>query len=47
MVNVDAPGSSSANLPTLGHTRAERPLFPLDENVIFEPQVKLFHRSKS
>jgi microcystin degradation protein MlrC len=45
MVNVDAPGSSSANLPTLGHTRAERPLFPLDENVIFEPQVKLFQRA--
>ena len=46
LVNVDVPGSSSANLPTLGHTRAERPLFPLDENVIFEPQVKLFQRNK-
>lgn len=44
IVNVDAPGSSSANLPTLGHTKAERPLYPLDENVVFEPQVKLFQR---
>jgi microcystin degradation protein MlrC len=45
MVNVDALGSSSANLPTLGHTRAERPLFPLDEYVNFEPKVKIFQRS--
>lgn len=44
MVNVDAPGSSSANLPYLGHTRCPRPIFPLDPNVTFQPQAKLFQR---
>ncbi len=38
MVNVDAPGSSSANLPYLGHTRCRRPMFPLDAQVTFEPK---------
>jgi len=45
MVNVDAPGSSSANLPSLGHTRCPRPIFPLDANVTFTPKAKLFHRA--
>ena len=44
MVNVDAPGSSSANLRSLGHTRCPRPIFPLDEDVTFEPTAKLFQR---
>jgi microcystin degradation protein MlrC len=44
MVHVDAPGSSSANLPYLGHTRCARPMFPLDANVTFHPQSKLFKR---
>jgi microcystin degradation protein MlrC len=44
MVHVDAPGSSSANLPYLGHTRCARPMFPLDSNVTFIPQSKLFQR---
>lgn len=44
MVNVDAPGSSSANLPCLGHTRCPRPIFPLDANVTFTPKAKLFQR---
>lgn len=44
MVNVDAPGSSSANLPYLGHTRCQRPLFPLDAQVEFKPAAKLFQR---
>ena len=38
MINVDAPGSSSANLPTLGHTRCPRPIFPLDPDVTFAPR---------
>ena len=45
MVNVDAPGSSSANLPYLGHTRCRRPMFPLDAQVTFEPKVKIFSRN--
>ena len=44
MVNVDAPGSSSANLPYLGHTRCRRPIFPPDAEVPFQPQAKLFQR---
>lgn len=44
MVHVDAPGSSSANLPYLGHTRCARPMFPLDANVSFQPKVRLFQR---
>lgn len=44
VVNVDAPGSTSANLPYLGHTKCIRPLFPLDPNVPFEPKAKLFSR---
>ncbi len=44
VVNVDVAGSTSANLPTLGHVRATRPLFPLDAGVTFTPEVKIFQR---
>jgi microcystin degradation protein MlrC len=44
MVNVDAPGSTSANLCYLGHTRCPRPMFPLDADVTFIPKPKLFQR---
>jgi len=47
MINVDAPGSSSANLAYLGHTRCVRPIFPLDVDVTFEPIVKSFRRDRS
>lgn len=42
---IDAPGSSSANLPYLGHTRCPRPIFPLDPNVSFTPRVEIFRRA--
>ena len=45
MVNVDAPGSSSANLHSLGHKRCPRPIFPLDPNVEFKPEVILFKKT--
>ena len=45
MIMVDAPGSSSANLPYLGHTRCPRPIFPLDANVVFDPRVEIFRRA--
>ncbi|MBI4657976.1 MAG: hypothetical protein HY735_03850 [Verrucomicrobia bacterium] len=45
-VDVDAPGSTSANLRSLGHTRCPRPIFPLDPDVKFTPQVKLFQRPR-
>lgn len=45
LINVDAPGSTSANLPTLGHTRCRRPIFPLDDKVPFIPQAKVYQRT--
>ena len=45
LVNVDAPGATSANLKSLGHTRCARPIFPLDANVEFHPQAKVFSRT--
>ena len=44
-VDVDAPGSTSANLRSLGHTRCVRPVFPLDAEVKFVPQPRLFRRA--
>jgi microcystin degradation protein MlrC len=44
MINIDAPGSSSANLKSLGHTRCPRPIFPLDAEVPFTPTANLFTR---
>ncbi|WP_395736415.1 M81 family metallopeptidase [Prosthecobacter sp.] len=43
-IDVDAPGSTSANLRSLGHTRCARPMFPLDSEVPFQPQARLFQR---
>jgi len=43
-LNVDAPGSTSADVKSLGHTRCRRPIYPLDENVTFTPQAKIFRR---
>lgn len=44
LLNVDAPGATSANLPTLGHQRCRRPIFPLEPETTFAPTVKLFSR---
>src|SRR5690606_10485414 len=46
-LNVDAPGSTSANLPYLAHTRCVRPIFPLDEGVRFTPRVQVFRRPRA
>jgi len=40
--NVDAPGATSANLKSLGHTICARPVFPLDENVTFVPTARVY-----
>ena len=45
MINVDAPGSTSANLRRLGHTRCPRPIFPLDASVPFVPEARIFQRA--
>lgn len=42
VINVDAPGSSSANIKSLGHRVCRRPIFPLDEGVTWTPEATLF-----
>lgn len=42
--NIDAPGATSANLKSLGHTICPRPIYPLDEGVDFVPAVQLYTR---
>jgi microcystin degradation protein MlrC len=40
--NIDAPGATSANLRSLGHTICARPIYPLDDNVTFTPRATLY-----
>ena len=47
LINVDAPGSTSANLLSLGHTRCNRPVFPLDDSIDFHPAVEIYRRGQS
>lgn len=42
--NVDVPGATSANLPTLGHTICARPMYPMNPDAPFEPVAKLYSR---
>ena len=41
---VDAPGSTSADLLSLGHTICARPMFPLDDDVEFAPEPQVYSR---
>ncbi|WP_414475543.1 M81 family metallopeptidase [Microvirga sp. M2] len=42
--NIDAPGATSANLKSLGHTICARPMYPLDEIVEFIPTSSIYAR---
>lgn len=42
--NIDAPGSTSADLKSLGHTTCQRPMFPLDPLTDFSPEAKIYRR---
>ena len=42
--NIDAPGATSANLKSLGHTICARPMYPLDENVEFTSSSTVYRR---
>jgi microcystin degradation protein MlrC len=42
LLNVDAPGATSANLRSLGYSYAPRPIFPLDDDVPFDPAVEIY-----
>ncbi|MFN0053902.1 MAG: M81 family metallopeptidase [Planctomycetales bacterium] len=44
LINVDAPGSTSANLKSLGHVKCPRPIFPLDDQVPFTPTAEIYRR---
>jgi microcystin degradation protein MlrC len=44
LIGVDAPGSTSANLPSLGHTVCRRPMYPMELDTPFEPRVQIFQR---
>ena len=44
LIGVDAPGSTSANLPYLGHTVCARPMYPMEPDAEFKPQPKIFRR---
>ena len=45
--NVDAPGATSANLKSLGHTVCARPMYPLDDDVSFVPEAAIYQRSSA
>ena len=40
--NVDAPGATSANLPSLGHKNCNRPMYPMEKTTIFIPELEFF-----
>jgi microcystin degradation protein MlrC len=44
LINVDAPGSTSAKLKRLGHKVCARPVFPLDPEVRFDREVRIYRR---
>jgi microcystin degradation protein MlrC len=44
VLNIDAPGATSANVKGLGHTVAQRPLYPLDEEFAYTPEPRIFRR---
>ncbi|MBS0203782.1 MAG: M81 family metallopeptidase [Planctomycetes bacterium] len=44
LINVDAPGSTSANVKGLGHQKCARPMFPLDDISDFQPVAEIFRR---
>ncbi|HTV53370.1 MAG TPA: M81 family metallopeptidase [Terriglobia bacterium] len=45
ILNVDAPGATSANLKSLGHKNCRRPIFPLDSDFGWTPEPHLFDGS--
>lgn len=44
LINVDAPGATSANLHSLGHKNCQRPIFPLDSIESYQPRAEVFRR---
>jgi microcystin degradation protein MlrC len=44
--NIDAPGATSADLRSLGHTVCRRPMYPLDLDVTFTPVPQMFRAQR-
>ena len=42
--NIDAPGATSADLNSLGHTICARPMYPMDDIATFTPQAVIYSR---
>jgi microcystin degradation protein MlrC len=42
--NIDGPGATSANLPTLGHQHCARPIYPLELETTFTPSPLIYRR---
>lgn len=42
--NVDAPGSTSADVASLGHTECARPMYPMELDTQFEPTALIYQR---
>ena len=45
-LDVDAPGATSADVKSLGHTQCPRPIWPLTEQFEFKPVAKIFRRQR-
>ncbi|HQZ11873.1 MAG TPA: M81 family metallopeptidase [Devosia sp.] len=43
--NVDAPGSTSAHVATLGHTQCARPIYPIEGDTNFVPRPTIYRRA--
>jgi microcystin degradation protein MlrC len=42
--NIDAPGATSADLPSLGHTICARPMYPMEPDTAFAPEAVIYRR---
>jgi microcystin degradation protein MlrC len=45
-LTIDVPGAASPNIPTLGHQFVTRPIYPLDPDMTFEPQVEMYENPR-
>jgi microcystin degradation protein MlrC len=45
LFNVDAPGSTSADVASLGHRLCPRPIYPIEPETTFAPRPMLYHRT--
>ncbi len=44
--NVDAPGSTSANVASLGHTLCARPIYPVEKDTTFTPKATTYTQAR-